>query len=156
MSVEQTIEQDDFDRLIAGTHWNPHSVLGPHVTTVDNRPHLAIRAWLPNVTDVEIVSDSILRRMIRIREEGLYEALLPDTTRIPSYLLRITQHDGTITEIHDYLRVIFARAGRPICRGRCTKCIAGITPTVQGLRKFRLPYPHRRRYPRSALCGMGP
>ena len=101
MSIDLTVQQDDLDRLIAGTHWAPHSVLGPHATTIDGRPGLVIRAWLPEIKDVEVVSDSILWRMTRIREEGLYEALLPDTPLAPSYTLRLTRHDGTVAEIHD-------------------------------------------------------
>jgi 1,4-alpha-glucan branching enzyme len=99
MPFEPTIQQDDLDRIIEGTHWNPHSVLGPHPTTVDDRPHLAIRAWLPDVEGVEAVSDSVLWRMTRIREEGLYETLLPDITQAPPYRLRVTRHDGTVTEM---------------------------------------------------------
>jgi 1,4-alpha-glucan branching enzyme len=101
MSIELTVQQDDFNRIIEGTHWNPHAVLGPHPTTIDNRPHLAIRAWLPDVEEVEAVSDSALWRMTRIREEGLYETLLPGITQAPPYRLRVTRDDGTVTEIHD-------------------------------------------------------
>ena len=101
MPIELTVQQDDVDRLIAGIHWNPHSILGPHPITIDSRPHLAIRAWLPDVKNVEVVVDSILWRMTRIREEGLYEALLPDMPQAPSYQLRITQFDGTTTEMQD-------------------------------------------------------
>ncbi|MGZ8366866.1 MAG: GlgB N-terminal domain-containing protein, partial [Nitrospira sp.] len=106
MSSDLTVQQDNLDRLIAGTHWAPHSVLGPHATTIGGRPGFTIRAWLPqikdvDVKDVEVVSDSVLWRMTRIREEGLYEALLPDTPLAPSYTLRLTRHDGTVAEIHD-------------------------------------------------------
>ena len=44
MSIDQPIQQDNLDRLIAGTHWAPHSVLGPHATTIDGHPGFAIRA----------------------------------------------------------------------------------------------------------------
>ncbi|MGB4068984.1 MAG: 1,4-alpha-glucan branching protein GlgB [Nitrospira sp.] len=101
MPSDLTVQQDNLDRLITGTHWAPHAVLGPHPTIIDGRPGFAIRAWLPQIKDVEVVSDSILWRMTRIREEGLYEALLPDTTLAPSYTLRLTRHDGTVAEIHD-------------------------------------------------------
>ena len=101
MSLEPAIQQDDLDRLITGTHWGPHSVLGPHPTTIDSGPALMIRAWLPQVKDVEVVSDSTLWRMSRVREEGLYEALLPDATQALSYKFRVTHHDGTVAEIHD-------------------------------------------------------
>lgn len=30
MSLEPTIWQDDIDRLIAGTHWSPQPIRGPH------------------------------------------------------------------------------------------------------------------------------
>ncbi len=101
MPIEPPIQQDDLDRLIAGVHWAPHLVLGPHTTTIDSRPFLVIRAWLPRVKDVEVVSDSILWRMSRVREEGLYEALLPDAPQALSYKFRVTHHDGTVAEIHD-------------------------------------------------------
>jgi 1,4-alpha-glucan branching enzyme len=101
MPLELTIQQDDLDRLIAGTHWSPHSILGPHATTIDGRPFLVIRAWLPQIKDIEAISDSSLWRMTRIHEEGLYEALLTDTTQTPFYKLRITRHDDTVAEIHD-------------------------------------------------------
>lgn len=101
MSNEPTVQQGDIDRLRTGTHWDPHSVLGPHVISINDRPHLAIRAWQPGVKEVALLSNSVLWRMTRIFEEGLYEALLPDTTSIPSYRLRITQPDGAVTETSD-------------------------------------------------------
>jgi len=101
MSNEPTVQQDDVDRLRAGTHWDPHSVLGPHVILLNDRPHLALRAWQPGVKDVALLSNSVLWRMTRIYEEGLYETLLPDTTSIPAYRLRITHLDGAVTEISD-------------------------------------------------------
>lgn len=101
MSFDLTIQQNDFDRLIAGTHWAPRSILGPHATMIDGRPGFVIRAWLPHAKDVAVVSDSILRHMTRIHEAGLYEALLPDTTHAPSYMLRVTRHNGIVTDIHD-------------------------------------------------------
>ncbi|MFY4730254.1 GlgB N-terminal domain-containing protein, partial [Nitrospira sp. BLG_2] len=101
MPFDPTIQQDDLDRLIAGTHWAPHSVLGPHATTIDGRPFFAIRAWLPEVKQVEVATNSTLSRMMLIHEAGLFEAMLPATTQAPSYQLRVTRHDGTVAEIHD-------------------------------------------------------
>ena len=101
MSNEPTVQQDDVDRLRAGTHWDPHSVLGPHVILLNDRPHLALRTWQPGVKEVALLSNSVLWRMARIYEEGLYETLLPDTTSIPAYRLRITHLDGAVTEISD-------------------------------------------------------
>lgn len=101
MPNERTIQQDDVDLLEAGTHWDPHSVLGPHVILLNDRPHLALRTWQPGVKEVALLSNSVLWRMTRIFEAGLYETLLPDTTTVPSYRLRITHLDGTVTETSD-------------------------------------------------------
>jgi 1,4-alpha-glucan branching enzyme len=101
MPLQLTVHQDDLDRLITGTHWNPHSVLGPHVLTITGRPGLVIRAWLPEVKDVEVVTDSSRLPMMRIHEAGLFEASLPVTTPLPSYRLRIRHDDGTVMDMHD-------------------------------------------------------
>ncbi|OQW35899.1 MAG: 1,4-alpha-glucan branching enzyme [Nitrospira sp. SG-bin1] len=101
MPLEPTLQQDDLDRLIAGTHWAPHSILGPHASMIDSRPFLSVRAWLPHIKDVEVVFDSSLWPMSRLHEEGLYEALLPEITQAPSYKLRVTYQDGTVADIHD-------------------------------------------------------
>jgi 1,4-alpha-glucan branching enzyme len=39
--------------------------------------------------------------MTRLHDAGLFEAIAPEATPIPSYRLRVTQHDGTIVEFHD-------------------------------------------------------
>ena len=101
MSLHMTFGQDDLDRLIAGTHWDPHSILGPHAVTIDGSPGLVIRAYLPDVKEAELVTDSTLWRMTRVREAGLFEAVLPATAPVPSYRLRITHQDGTAVETYD-------------------------------------------------------
>jgi 1,4-alpha-glucan branching enzyme len=101
MPNDLTVQQDNLDRLIAGTHWDPRSILGPHATTVDGNSYLAIRAWLPDVKGADVASDSTLWRMTRLHEAGLFEALLPVTAPVPSYRLRITRQDGIVTEVHD-------------------------------------------------------
>jgi 1,4-alpha-glucan branching enzyme len=101
MTLHMTIRQDDLDRLTAGTHWDPHSILGPHAVTIDGSPCLVIRAYHPDVKEVEVISDSTLWRMTRVHEAGLFEVILPTTAHIPPYQLRITHHDGPTVETHD-------------------------------------------------------
>src|SRR5262249_20776249 len=60
-------------------------------------------AWLPDVHEVEAVSDPTLWPMTRIHEAGLFEALLPDEIQAPSYRLRITRRDSRAIETpHPY------------------------------------------------------
>jgi 1,4-alpha-glucan branching enzyme len=66
MPLHMTIGQDDLDRLMAGTHWDPHSILGPHAVTIDGSPCLVIRAYFPDVKEAELTSDSTLWRMTRV------------------------------------------------------------------------------------------
>ena len=97
-------QQEDLDRLIAGTHWNPRAILGPHCSTIGGKPSVIIRAWLPYAARADVRSDDpagLLVPMTRLHDAGLFEAIVPAQTTIPSYRLSITQHDGTIVEFHD-------------------------------------------------------
>jgi 1,4-alpha-glucan branching enzyme len=38
MPSHTEVQTEDLDRLMAGTHWNPRSILGPHRSTIDGAP----------------------------------------------------------------------------------------------------------------------
>lgn len=116
MPPQITFSQDDLERLITGTHWDPRAILGPHVATIDRVPCLIIRAWLPYAVTAEVVLESSAsedavsptatepassRQMTLVHEAGLFETLIPQEIQALSYRLRITQEDGTTTETHD-------------------------------------------------------
>jgi 1,4-alpha-glucan branching enzyme len=104
MSSQATFRQDDLDRLIAGTHWDPRSILGPHHGTLDDTSCFVIRTWLPEAARVEVIpatSSGSPIPMTRSHETGLFEAIVPGDTPVPSYRLRAEQQDGTIIETHD-------------------------------------------------------
>ncbi|MEQ1626444.1 MAG: 1,4-alpha-glucan branching enzyme, partial [Nitrospira sp.] len=92
-------KQDDLERLISGTHWNPRAILGPHPTPQG----LTIRIWLPFAETVEIVPAGQTAPVSakRIHEAGLFEALLPKQNDALHYKIRARAADGTITESHD-------------------------------------------------------
>jgi len=104
MLSQSELRTEDIERLIAGTHWDPRSLLGPHPGMVDGKPCLIIRAWLPYAAHVGVMpktpSGSLLP-MTRLHEAGLFEVGVSPGTEVPSYQFRITQHDGTIVEAHD-------------------------------------------------------
>ena len=104
MLSQTTFQQEDLDRLIAGTHWNPRAILGPHRGTIGGQPSLIIRAWLPYAARVDVLPEDpagVLVAMTRLHDAGLFEAVAPAHAAIPSYRLRVTQHDGTVAELHD-------------------------------------------------------
>ncbi len=98
------VPTEDLDRLMAGTHWNPRSILGPQHSTIDGAPCRVIRAWFPYAAHVDVIpaplSKSLLR-MTRLHEAGLFEAVVPEDIAVPLYRFRVTQHDGTIIDQHD-------------------------------------------------------
>jgi 1,4-alpha-glucan branching enzyme len=102
MPSHTEVQTEDLDRLMAGTHWNPRSILGPHRSTIDGAPCLVIRAWFPYAAQVDVIrAPNPLLRMTRLHESGLFEAIVPEDTAVPSYRLRVTQHDGAIVDRHD-------------------------------------------------------
>jgi 1,4-alpha-glucan branching enzyme len=104
MLSQSDLKTEDLEHLIAGTHWNPRALLGPHPGMVDGKPCLIIRAWLPYAAQVDVMpktpSGSLLP-MTRLHEAGLFEVGLPPGTEVPLYRLKVTHHDGTIVETHD-------------------------------------------------------
>ncbi|MCP9471449.1 MAG: 1,4-alpha-glucan branching protein GlgB [Nitrospira sp.] len=104
MSPMLHLEQDDLDRLIAGTHWNPRALLGPHPCMIDGQRRLLIRAWFPHAAQVSVILTPTPQSpipMTRLHEAGLFEAVAPEDTAIPQYRFRVERDDGTIIETHD-------------------------------------------------------
>ena len=52
-----SIPRADLDRLLAGEHSNPHSILGAHPADVAGEPGVVIRALIPNAIYAECVLD---------------------------------------------------------------------------------------------------
>src|SRR5512147_1365878 len=97
-------DTEDLDRLIAGTHWNPRSILGPQQSTRDGAPRLVIRAWFPYAAHVDVIPATLpgpLLPMTRLHEAGLFETVVPEDIAVPLYRFRVTQHDGATVDQHD-------------------------------------------------------
>ena len=104
MPSHSEVQTEDLDRLIAGRHWNPRSILGPQRSTIGGVPCLVIRAWFPYAAHVDVIPASLskpLLQMTRLHEAGLFEAVVPKDIAVPLYRLRVTRHDGAIIEQHD-------------------------------------------------------
>ncbi len=104
MMTDAAVPKEDLDHLVAGTHWNPRAILGPHAAEIDGKPCLTIRAWLPYTKKADILSGTSYEpvlSMTRLHEAGLFQGVAPAGTKPHSYRLRATQADGTETEQHD-------------------------------------------------------
>src|SRR5204862_5618337 len=52
-----SIPRADLDRLLAGEHSSPHSILGAHPATLGGEAGIVVRALIPNAVYVECVFD---------------------------------------------------------------------------------------------------
>ncbi|MDT4894910.1 MAG: 1,4-alpha-glucan branching enzyme [Pseudonocardiales bacterium] len=68
-----TIQREELDRLVAGTHHNPHGVLGAHPAG-PNRT--VIRTLRPEAAAVDVVAGETKVPMRRIHDGGVFEGML--------------------------------------------------------------------------------
>lgn len=85
----------DFDRLLAGEHHDPHSVLGAH----EYGDHTVIRAYRPHAVEVAVIVGPD-RYPLRHLEGGLFAVALPFVNLI-DYRLEVSYQgaDGTL-DVH--------------------------------------------------------
>jgi 1,4-alpha-glucan branching enzyme len=89
------VNRHELERLIVGTHHNPHAVLGPH-------PHdgrVTVRTLKPLADHVVLESADGSRTELRHEFEGVWVGVLP-TAEVPDYRIRVAYKDG-IVHVHD-------------------------------------------------------
>ncbi|WP_229858557.1 GlgB N-terminal domain-containing protein, partial [Streptomyces anandii] len=88
------LSQEDRDRLVAGTHHDPHSVLGAHRVPGG----VAFRAFRPYALGVSVVAGD--RRVdLRHDGDGFFSGALP-LADVPAYRLLVA-YEGTVLETED-------------------------------------------------------
>jgi len=89
------VNRHELERLIVGTHHNPHAVLGPH-------PHdggVTVRTLKPLADHVVVENADGSRTELRHEFEGVWVGVLP-TAEVPDYRIRVAYNDG-IVHVHD-------------------------------------------------------
>jgi len=93
-----TIGQKDIALLIGGRHWDPFSVLGPHVVDFDGKKAAAVRVLYPLADRVYVLplDKGVARRteMVRLHPDGFFESVFPDTPALFPYRLEIVDREG--------------------------------------------------------------
>ncbi len=91
--------------LVEGSHENPFDILGPHEVECEGRKAVAVRAFLPDSTQVWVLhpAHQTARPMRRIHPAGLYEAICPLTSEnnLRDYQLRVVDQRGNVKTMHD-------------------------------------------------------
>ena len=83
------------DRVIASDHHDPFQVLGLHF--IDRKPRAAlVRTFQPHAESVQIIINEEKHYMYKMRQEGLFEIVLPEFSEPFPYHFKIQYYDKTI------------------------------------------------------------
>ena len=102
--MKTTLRKQDLDLLVGARHWDPFSVLGPHVVEERGRRFVSVRVIQPRAREVQVLRETGATRrasMTRIHPDGVFEALFPLDTEIFPYRLQIIGGDGYRWTQHD-------------------------------------------------------
>ena len=103
-AMKTSLRKQDLDLLVGARHWDPFSVLGPHVVEEGGRRYVSVRVIQPRGREVQVVRDTGATRrasMTRIHPDGVFEANFPLDAEIFPYRLEITGGDGYRWTQHD-------------------------------------------------------
>lgn len=95
-----TLESNHVERLRAGRHDDPFSVLGPHEIEHNGVHGLVIRALAPGSVRAWVLIDGRSLPMTPLHSDGLFEAFLPNQGSTP-YRLRFETDEGNVYEALD-------------------------------------------------------
>ncbi|MER6462174.1 1,4-alpha-glucan branching enzyme [Streptomyces sp. NPDC001288] len=96
-----SVAADDRDRLLLGTHHDPHSVLGAHPVPGGG---IAVRAFRPYARGVSVVAGRDLRADLHDDGDGFFSVLLP-LSDVPVFRL-LVEYEGTVQESEDAYRFL--------------------------------------------------
>ncbi len=100
-----TVRLADIDLLAGARHWDPFSVLGPHVVDIGKKKAVAIRAILPSAARAFVLTSEGGKKrrteMERLHPAGVYEAVYPHTRDLFPYKLEVIAGDGGRKTIDD-------------------------------------------------------
>ncbi|MBI5576865.1 MAG: 1,4-alpha-glucan branching protein GlgB [Deltaproteobacteria bacterium] len=96
--MPRTIRRKDVELLADARHWDPFSVLGPHVVHVGEQKALAIRAILPRASQAFVTvsgeGGQPPAEMKRLHPEGVFEAVFPGVAEPFPYRIEIVDREG--------------------------------------------------------------
>lgn len=104
--MKTTAPVDEVYSVIFSDHHDPFTVLGPHIVQSENKPAIAIRAFLPGAQSAFVVAKGkrgarTEYAMERVHEEGFFEVVIPDKSEVFPYQLKKTTADNGTEVFHD-------------------------------------------------------
>src|SRR5262245_23850423 len=89
--VTAPVSRDDLDRIVSGTHFSPHDVLGPHPYGEGAERSVTVRTLRPLAKSISVRSGSETFPMEH-EYEGIWVAVLPQG-EVGNYRLEV-EYDG--------------------------------------------------------------
>ena len=101
--MKPSIRKSDIERLVGARHWDPFSVLGPHVVEEKGRRFVSVRVIHSGAQSVVLLRDGAEERtaLSRVHPDGVFEAQFPGDAEIFPYRLEFTGRSGYRWEQHD-------------------------------------------------------
>ena len=94
------VDRADLDRIVDGTHHDPHAVLGPH----PGKDGVTVRVLRPMAEAVVVVLDDGTRVPLRHEHRGVWAGVLP-VKKVPDYRLDVT-YGGRVIPADDPYRFL--------------------------------------------------
>ena len=92
------IGRDDLRRLAKVEHSDPHSILGSHPGPVDGREGVIIRAFHPDATAADVLTEGQTIEMVQVGPAGLFACFLPGESLPVRYRVRFKFNGGETWE----------------------------------------------------------
>ena len=94
----EAISQAELDRLVAGEHVDPHTILGPRVTNAG----LLVRALRPGATRVRVLLDGAAPAdLAQIHDGGVFEGVVAGVGEVRPYQLEASYASGGTWTLRD-------------------------------------------------------
>ncbi|MEW6219973.1 MAG: 1,4-alpha-glucan branching protein GlgB [Thermodesulfobacteriota bacterium] len=95
----------ELERVIQADQHDPFTVLGFH-RIEEQPPSAVIRTFQPQAVAVKLVAGGERKYLYKMREEGLFEIIIPNCHEVFDYLFEITTYDGTVRTCRDPYRFL--------------------------------------------------
>ena len=99
-----TASLEEVESILNAEHSDPFHILGAHVVEWEEKPAIAVRAYLPGAKEVWVLRESEAFPAQLIHADGFFEAVFPNEAQAFRYRLRANYGDGNEVSFEDPYR----------------------------------------------------
>lgn len=99
-----TAPLEEVESILNAEHSDPFHILGAHVVEWEEKPAVAVRAYLPGAEQLWVLRESEVIPAQLIHADGFFEAVFPGEAQTFPYRLRANYGDGNEVEFEDPYR----------------------------------------------------